>query len=159
VATLRSVRDRHGAYSDELRRRVFDGPGSLSATVRRSLASGAGVPEDLADFAITVREHPYDIADSMVDGLAASGYSGDEIYEATLSASLGAGALRLDAGMRALAESLTSTPIVEVAVVEVVENEPIDIDEPSGEIVVVADFSAPPLVRRSPGANLPEPLQ
>jgi hypothetical protein len=153
------VRDRHGVYSDELRRRVLDGPGTLNVALRQSLASGEGVPEDLASFADMVREQAYNVGDEMLETLTTAGYSGDAVYEATLSVALGAGAHRLDAGIRALAESFASTPVVSVTVAAVEEAEPVEVDDPIGPITVVSDGSAPPLARRNPGENIPEQLR
>jgi hypothetical protein len=150
------MHDRHGVFADGLRQRIFDGAGSLAPTVRQSLASGVGEPDDLASFGATVRRSAHQVEDSHVAHLATAGYTGDQVYEATISAALGAGMIRLDAGMRALAESLAATPEPAVETVPLPVIPPVT---PSAAApfmpIAVADPAAAPLMRRQPGVNIP----
>lgn len=89
---------------------MLDGPGSLAPAVRLALASGSGMPEELRYFATTVREHAHQFSGGHVVALFATGYRPDQVFEAAVSAALGAGLQRLDAGIAALTESLATTP-------------------------------------------------
>ena len=91
---------------------VLDGPGSLGPAVRRSLAEGGPAPTDggqasgpLTHYAATVRDSAYLVTDDDVSSLMESGLAEGEIFEATISAALGAAHHRLEAGLRALRDA------------------------------------------------------
>lgn len=104
------MHDRHAELAATLRDSVLDGPGSLDPALRRALADGSPGPEALADYVRALRDHAYQMRDQDVAAVIAAGYTEDQVYEATISTAVGTGALRLDAGMRALAESLAEMP-------------------------------------------------
>jgi alkylhydroperoxidase family enzyme len=81
---------------------VLEGPGRLPPGVRRTIAEGAPPPEALAAYIETVRTQAYRVTGEDVAALVRAGCDEDEIFEATVSAALGAGLLRLRAGLRAL---------------------------------------------------------
>jgi alkylhydroperoxidase family enzyme len=60
------------------------------------------VPPDLAAYVQKVRSRAYTVTDAEVEALKAAGHSEDEIFEQTVSAAVGAGLLRLDAGLEAM---------------------------------------------------------
>ena len=81
---------------------VRSGPGMLEAAMRQAAMSGRQLPAPLADFVDKVRAHPHEVSDENVHDLLQAGYSEDQIFEATVSAALGAGLLRLEAGLSAI---------------------------------------------------------
>ena len=84
-----------GASEPDLRRAVLErnrrGQGQLSVPLR--------------EFVDKIAERPWTVSDDDFARLREAGYSDDQIYEITLSASLGSGLQRFDAGLRALEES------------------------------------------------------
>ena len=86
----------------DLKHSIWDGPGSLPANLRRSLSRGEGVPEPLLDYVRKVIQNATLVTDADIQSLEDAGYSEDQIFEATISAALGAGLDRLHAGLRAL---------------------------------------------------------
>ncbi len=59
-------------------------------------------PHDLNAYLEKVRRHAYTITDQDVQALKDAGYSEDEIFEYTVSAAVGAGIERLNAGLETL---------------------------------------------------------
>ena len=92
---------RHAAAIAALRRAVLDGPGALPPETRRAIFGGAP-PDDLAAYLEKVERHAYRVTDGDVQTLTALGRSDDELFEATVSAALGAGLRRLAAGLATL---------------------------------------------------------
>ena len=102
------------SYAEKIRRlshAVLDTPGALSPTVRHAVAArGAGrtdppgnaLPAALAAYVDTVTLHAYRVTPEDIAGLRAAGFSDDAIFEAILSAALGAGLTRLEQGLAAL---------------------------------------------------------
>ena len=86
----------------ELEIAVLEGPGRLSPAVRRAVAEGGPVPEPLRAYVDRVRACAYTLTAEDVSALGRAGYDDDAIFEATVSAALGAGLHRLRAGLRAL---------------------------------------------------------
>jgi hypothetical protein len=74
----------------------------LIATLREAAEPARQVPLDLAAYVEKVRARAYTVTDAEVDALKAAGHSEDEIFEQTVSAAVGAGLLRLDAGLEAM---------------------------------------------------------
>ena len=77
-----------------LHTRATQGAGVLESKDRSAVASGADVPEALKSYAEKVRLHAYKVTDEDVADLIAAGYSEDAIFEATVSAAVGAGMKR-----------------------------------------------------------------
>src|SRR5437016_2671801 len=86
----------------ELRRRVVDGPGRLSAAVRRQAFSGGSLAPELMAYAEKIRSCAYQVTEQDVTALKEAGYTEDQIFELTVSLALAAGMARLDAGLTAL---------------------------------------------------------
>jgi alkylhydroperoxidase family enzyme len=78
-----------------LRRSVLSESGSLDPEVRRAICDGLEVPEPLGAYARKVVEHAHTVGDEDIAGLHRAGYTDDQIFEATVSAALGAGLYRL----------------------------------------------------------------
>ena len=92
-------------YDKKLRRlqnAVLSGPGSLPPAVRQSLSEGLDLPGVLGAYAKKVAEHAYRVTDDDIAELHLAHYTDDQIFEATVSAALGAGLLRLECVLRAL---------------------------------------------------------
>jgi alkylhydroperoxidase family enzyme len=60
------------------------------------------VPPAAAAYADTVRRHAYRVTDADVEAVRAAGLTEDEVFEVTISAAVGAGLERLEAGLRAM---------------------------------------------------------
>lgn len=78
-----------------LRRSVLSEPGSLDPEVRRAICDGLEVPAPLESYVRKVVEHAHAIGDEDIAELHRAGYTDDQIFEATVSAALGAGLARL----------------------------------------------------------------
>lgn len=81
---------------------VRHGPGMLESGMRQAAISRGVLPQPLATYVDKVADHPHNVSDEDVHGLLEVGYSEDQIFEATVSAALGAGLLRLKAGLDAM---------------------------------------------------------
>ena len=101
-------------YSAKIKKLVnafFTSPGKTTPALRRaieahgaSLAGGerrgeGAVPEELVTYVEKVGLHAYKITDQDVEEMKRAGYSEDEIFEITLSATLGASLARLERGL------------------------------------------------------------
>jgi alkylhydroperoxidase family enzyme len=85
----------------ELLNHVITSPGALDHEARRSAARGIGA-DAMGTYLTKVRRHAYRVTDEDVEALRAAGFTEDQILEATVSAAIGAGVERLDAGLAAL---------------------------------------------------------
>lgn len=81
---------------------VLDGPGATDPGLRVAAAAGRGPEGPVAAFVAKVRDAPAQVADDDLAALHAAGLSDDAIFELTVSAALGAGLVRLRAGLNAL---------------------------------------------------------
>jgi alkylhydroperoxidase family enzyme len=85
-----------------LRNAVLSGPGSLPTAIRETISEGRELPGALGAYAKKVAEHAYLVTDDDIDELHRAHYTDDQIFEATVSAALGAGLLRLECVLSAL---------------------------------------------------------
>ncbi|HEY6911924.1 MAG TPA: hypothetical protein VI356_21280 [Myxococcales bacterium] len=85
-----------------LKRDTLEEPAASTPEQRSAAASGSGLPEPIAGYVRKVHEAAWKVTDEDVGALLAGGLSEDQVYELTLSAALGAGLARFEAGMRAL---------------------------------------------------------
>ena len=105
--------DPYAAKMTRLHHAVTSSPASLPPVVRQTITAGRNVSGPLGSYVGKVAEHAYQITDADVAALQAANYTDDEIFEATVSAALGAGLFRLDCVLRALvASQSTSTDIL-----------------------------------------------
>ena len=74
----------------------------LIARVRESARPDRPAPADFRAYLDKVRGEAHTVTDEDVEALKAAGHSEDEIFEQTVSAAVGAGLERVDAGLQAL---------------------------------------------------------
>jgi alkylhydroperoxidase family enzyme len=94
--------DPYACQVTRLKETVLAGPGALDPALRQAACLAAERPDALAPYVKKVSTHAYKVTDNDMTALRQTGYSDDQIFEATVSASLGAGLVRLEAGMCAL---------------------------------------------------------
>jgi hypothetical protein len=94
--------DQYVAGLEALKCRVWEAPGSLAPEVRRHVSRGEGVPEPLLSYARKILRNATLVDEEDIRALTGAGYDEDQIFEATVSAALGAGIDRFEAGMCAL---------------------------------------------------------
>jgi alkylhydroperoxidase family enzyme len=80
---------------ERLRYAVVAGPGSLAPHIRQAISEGAYNSSPLGAFAQKVAEHAFMVNDDDIRELHRAHYSDDQIFEAAVSAALGAGLYRL----------------------------------------------------------------
>ena len=85
-----------------LRNAVLSGPGSLSPAIRQTISEGRELSGALGAYVKKVAEHAYLVTDDDIAELHRSHYTDDQIFEATVSAALGEGLLRLECVLHAL---------------------------------------------------------
>ena len=88
----------------ELRAAVLDGPGVTASDLRRAAAAGTA-PGVWGNYVRAVRETSYRVSEEDMAALKAAGMDEEEIFEVTVATAVGAAFDRLQAGLRALAES------------------------------------------------------
>jgi hypothetical protein len=74
----------------------------LITRLREAAQPDRPTPADFRTYLDKVRGEAYTVTDDDVEALKAAGHSEDEIFEQTVSAAVGAGLERLDAGLKAL---------------------------------------------------------
>ena len=100
-----------GQTASELRRAVLARAARLGG--RRDSGEGDtrdGVPAHLAGYVDKVALHAYKVTDEDLAALKRGGNSDDVLFEATVSAALGAALGRLERGLRALEGEASSPP-------------------------------------------------
>ena len=97
--------DPYAMKMTRLRHAVTSSPASLSPVVRQTITAGRNVSGPLGSYVRKVAEHAHQITDDDIAALHAADHTDDEIFEATVSAALGAGLFRLDCVLRALVAS------------------------------------------------------
>ena len=85
-----------------LRSAVLAGPGALPPSIRQTISEGGELSGALGSYVKKVAEHAHLITDDDIAELHMAHYTDDQIFEATVSAALGAGILRLECVLRAL---------------------------------------------------------
>lgn len=79
---------------------VFEGAAKLAPETRKAVAAGDVAGSPLAALVEKVHRHAYRVTDEDVAALRAAGHSEDELFEAIVAAAMGAGLVRLRAGLR-----------------------------------------------------------
>jgi alkylhydroperoxidase/carboxymuconolactone decarboxylase family protein YurZ len=100
-----SLVDPYNSMMTRLKNDVFFGPGTLDATLRQAAGSGDEIPGALGPYVRMVAKRDYQGIDKSMVDLRLEGYSDDQIFEATVSAALGAGNRRLKMALDALRHS------------------------------------------------------
>ena len=88
--------DRYAHKMERLRHAVVAGPGSLAPDIRQAISEGFYNSTPLGAFARKVADHAFTVSDDDIRELHLARYSDDQIFEAAVSAALGAGLYRLD---------------------------------------------------------------
>lgn len=101
--------DPYAMKMTRLRHAVTSSPASLPSVVRQTITAGRNISGPLGSYVRKVAEHAYEITDDDIASLHAANYTDDEIFEATVSAALGAGLFRLDCVLRAFAAGQSHT--------------------------------------------------
>jgi alkylhydroperoxidase family enzyme len=102
AAVVEAVLTAPGDSDPSLRRAVYERARALTA----GPAGGAGgLAERLATFVDKVATRAHAVTDADVEGLLVAGYSEDFVFEAIVSAALGAGMARLELGLVAVREA------------------------------------------------------
>ena len=81
---------------ERLRYAVVSGPGSLAPNIRQAISERTYGSSPLGAFAQKVAEHAFKVNDEDIRELHRAHYSDDQIFEAAVSAALGAGLYRLE---------------------------------------------------------------
>lgn len=102
VVIKQSIIDPHHRRLSRVQNAVLSGPGTLPAAIRQTISEGHELPGALGGYAKKVATHAYLITDEEIAELKQAHYTEDQIFEATVSAALGAGLVRLDCVLRAL---------------------------------------------------------
>lgn len=101
--------DPYRAMCARLIESVLCEPGPLDREAREAALSGLEVRGTLGDYVGKVMRGVYSGVDADMAALKSEGYSEDRIFEATVSAALGAGLRRRDAGLVAVRDSAHAT--------------------------------------------------
>ena len=88
--------DPHAKKMERLRYAVLLGPGSLSPHIRQAISERTYSSSPLGAFAQKVADHAFMVNDDDIRELHRAHYSDDQIFEAAVSAALGAGLYRLE---------------------------------------------------------------
>ena len=94
--------DPYAHKMERLRYAVVSSPGSLAPNIRRAISEGTYLVRPLGTFAQKVAEHAFRVNDDDIRELHRAQYSDDQIFEAAVSAALGAGLYRLEQVRRVL---------------------------------------------------------
>ena len=88
--------DPYANKMERLRYAVVSGPGSLAPNIRQAISERTYGSSPLGAFAQKVAEHAFMVNDDDIRELHRAHYSDDQIFEAAVSAALGAGLYRLE---------------------------------------------------------------
>jgi hypothetical protein len=89
----------------QLKEAVFFSQGVLAPSLRIAISEGKELPGTERAYVEKIMGHAYTVTDEDIEALHGAGYSDDHIFEATVSAALGAGLIRLESGLNALRTS------------------------------------------------------
>ncbi|HKU74711.1 MAG TPA: hypothetical protein VJR02_12440 [Pyrinomonadaceae bacterium] len=117
--------NKHDPYAkkmDRLRHAVLSGPGSLPPHVRQAISEGARLPGALDVFVQKIVAEASILTDDDIAELHRAHYTDDQIFEAIVSAAVGAGLFRLESVLNLLHSKHTEefskadTPLKELAI-------------------------------------------
>jgi hypothetical protein len=98
----------HNPYAKKLERlqhAVLSGPGSLPPHVRQAISEGAGLSGPLGVFIQKIAAEASTLTDDDIAELHRAHYTDDQIFEAIVSAAMGAGLFRLESVLRLCTKS------------------------------------------------------
>jgi alkylhydroperoxidase family enzyme len=101
------LHDPYERKMERLRYAVLSGPGSLSPHVRQAISEGGRLPGALEVFVRKLTCAASTLTDDDIAELHRAHYTDDQIFEAIVSAAMGAGLFRLDCVQKLLRERLT----------------------------------------------------
>lgn len=96
---------RRRALADALSAAALDSAQTTDPALRRKVAEGKDVPDELTAYVDKIHNHAYKIVDADLAALKRAGHDDDYLFELTVSAAVGAGMARLRAGLEALEAS------------------------------------------------------
>jgi alkylhydroperoxidase family enzyme len=96
------LENRFSAEVRGLLKAVSQSKGELDTSIRAVLVASKPVSGTLGAFAIKVQENSAAITDEHIAALKAAGYSDEQIFECIVAAAVGAGMVRLEAGLALL---------------------------------------------------------
>jgi len=108
---LDEAKDPYESMMKRLQDRVFSGPGTLDATVRQAIGEGCELGGALGQYVSKIAHRDYKTLDECISHLRSQGYSDDQIFEATVSAALGAGLKRLRSVLNAIVLCSHAAPL------------------------------------------------
>lgn len=85
-----------------LQQAVLGTAGTLPQAARLAVAHNQAVPPALQKFVGLVHQHAYKVTDEDITALHSAGYDDDQIFEAVISAAVGASRSRLDSALNLL---------------------------------------------------------
>ena len=97
-----AIGDPYESKFRQLTEAVLSGPAELDPAVRKAASQNEELSGALGPYVNKVVERAYTVTDEDITVLREEGYTEDQIFEATVSAALGAGLVRLKAGIGAL---------------------------------------------------------
>jgi alkylhydroperoxidase family enzyme len=97
-----AIDDPYSGKVKRLKEAILSGLGALDPKVRMAASLATGLHDALGPYVEKVARHAYQVTDEDISALRQAGYSEDQLFEATVSAALGAGLVRLEAGLGAL---------------------------------------------------------
>ena len=98
----RGVADAYAGKLKRLEKAVLFGPGVLDPAVRKVASVAGELPGVPGSYVKKVWQRAHEITSEDVAALRQIGYSEDQIFELTVSASMGAGLVRLESALSAL---------------------------------------------------------
>lgn len=102
--------NKHDPYAkklERLRHAVLSGPGSLPAQVRQAISEGARLSGALEVFVRKITAEASTLTDDDIADLHRAHYTDDQIFEAIVSAAVGAGLFRLESVLNLLHSNRT----------------------------------------------------
>ena len=102
-----SLHDPYAKKLERLRHAVLSGPGSLSPHVRQAISEGGRLPGALQVFVQKLTGAAATLTDDDIAELHRAHYTDDQIFEAIVSAAVGAGLFRLECVLNLLRTSHT----------------------------------------------------
>ncbi|HET6975470.1 MAG TPA: hypothetical protein VFI24_04055 [Pyrinomonadaceae bacterium] len=101
------LHDPHAKKMERLRHAVLSGPGSLPSQVRQAISEGALVSGALEGFVRKLTAAASTLTDDDISELHRAHYTDDQIFEAIVSAAVGAGIFRLECVLNLLGSKHT----------------------------------------------------
>ncbi len=102
IGGAETISDPYESLFKQLEESILSGPGALDPAVRKAASRGEEIAGVLGLYVKKVTKHAYEIRDQDIAALCEAGYTEDQIFEATVSAALGAGIVRAESGLNAL---------------------------------------------------------